>query len=86
MEQWKAMKETMQGKADRVLAHYGPETKEVRDLLRSTVVRVLDQMGSKDLTGIPNWSRHPQAAKLSSTNYRHSRRRTTGNAHSRIRR
>src|SRR5271167_1733906 len=36
---------------DRVLAHYGPETKEVRDLLRSAVVRVLDQMGSKDRTG-----------------------------------
>ena len=35
---------------DRVLAHYGPETKEVRDLVRSTVVRILDQMGSKDRT------------------------------------
>lgn len=39
---------------DRVLAHYGPETKEMRDLLRSTVARAvdqMDQMGSKDLTG-----------------------------------
>jgi hypothetical protein len=39
---------------DRVLAHYGPETKEMRDLLRSTVARLLDQMdqmGSKDRTG-----------------------------------
>ena len=37
---------------DRVLAHYGPETKEVRDLLRSSVVQVLDQMGSKDRTSL----------------------------------
>jgi hypothetical protein len=28
---------------DRVLAHYGPETKERRDLLRVSVVRILDQ-------------------------------------------
>jgi hypothetical protein len=33
---------------DRVLAHFGPETKEARELLRSTVARVLDQMWSKD--------------------------------------
>ena len=38
---------------DRVLAHYGPETKEVRDVLRRTVVHGLDQMGSKDGTGQP---------------------------------
>jgi hypothetical protein len=35
---------------DRVLAHYGPETKETRDLLRGTVSRALDQMWSKDHT------------------------------------
>jgi hypothetical protein len=33
---------------DRVLAHYGPEATEVRDLLRSSVARALDQMWSKD--------------------------------------
>jgi len=33
---------------DRVLAHYGPETKESRDLLRSFVVRLMDQTWSKD--------------------------------------
>ena len=33
---------------DRVLAHYGPETKETRDLLRSTVVQVVDQIWPKD--------------------------------------
>lgn len=31
---------------DRVLAHYGPETKETRNLLRAAVVGILDQMGS----------------------------------------
>ena len=33
---------------DRVLALYGPETKETRTLLRGAVARVLDQMWSKD--------------------------------------
>lgn len=33
---------------DRVLANYGPETKEARDLLRSTVVRTLNQMWPED--------------------------------------
>ena len=36
---------------DRVLAHYGPETKEARTLLRGLVVRALDRMWSKDRTG-----------------------------------
>ena len=35
---------------DRVLAHYGPETKEARDLLRDSVLRALDQLWSKDRT------------------------------------
>jgi len=35
---------------DRVLAHYGPETTEARALLRGAVVRILDQMWSKDGT------------------------------------
>jgi hypothetical protein len=37
---------------DRVLAHYGPDTREARELLRSSAVRVLDQMWSKDPTGL----------------------------------
>jgi hypothetical protein len=32
---------------DRVLAHYGPETKEARELLQAAVARVLDQMWSE---------------------------------------
>lgn len=39
---------------DRILAHYGPETKEERDLLRSAVVRVLDRLWSKDDSGASN--------------------------------
>jgi hypothetical protein len=31
---------------DRLLAHYGPETKEVRDLLRRSVVDAVDRLGS----------------------------------------
>jgi hypothetical protein len=33
---------------DRVLAHYGPETKEIRELLRNLVAGVLDRTWSKD--------------------------------------
>ena len=40
---------------DRVLAHYGPESKEARDLLRSSVTRILDQM----------WHKHPRNSSQS---------------------
>jgi hypothetical protein len=43
---------------DRVLAHYGPETKEVRDMLRSSVVQILDQEWSKNRSAAS-----PQSAK-----------------------
>src|SRR3954453_15589548 len=33
---------------DRLLAHYGPQTKEVRDLLRRSVAEALDRSGSSD--------------------------------------
>ncbi len=33
---------------DRVLAHYGPEAKDARDLLRDSVVRMLDRVWRKD--------------------------------------
>jgi hypothetical protein len=36
---------------DRVLAHYGPETKEARNLLRNAATRILDQTWSKDNVG-----------------------------------
>jgi hypothetical protein len=35
---------------DRILAVYGPETKETRDLLRGAVARLLDQLWSKDVS------------------------------------
>lgn len=34
---------------DRVLAHYGPEAKEARDALRSSVVHTLDLVSAKDV-------------------------------------
>ena len=36
---------------DRILAHYGPETTEARNILRSSVVRILDRMASKNPDG-----------------------------------
>jgi hypothetical protein len=36
---------------DRLLAHYGPETREARDLLRSTIVVTLDQIWPKEHSG-----------------------------------
>jgi hypothetical protein len=36
---------------DRILAHYGPETKEARDLLHVALVRVIDQMWSEKQSG-----------------------------------
>jgi hypothetical protein len=45
---------------DRILAHYGPEAKEARELLRSTVTRILDQMWSKDRTSLTQLE--PQSA------------------------
>jgi len=35
---------------DRILAHYGPEMKETRELLRGAVVRILDRTWPKDST------------------------------------
>lgn len=37
---------------DRILAHYGPETREVRDVLRSIIARVLDAIWSKEDSGL----------------------------------
>ena len=71
---------------DRVLAHYGPETKETRALLRGAVVRILDQMWSKDGPALPHPRQPPPAAKFSTKKSRDSRRRTTRNARSRARR
>ncbi len=36
---------------DRILAHYGPETMEARNILRASVVRILDRMASRDSAG-----------------------------------
>jgi hypothetical protein len=36
---------------DRILAHYGPETKEAREMLRGAVVSVVDMVSSKAVDG-----------------------------------
>jgi len=46
---------------DRFMAHYGPETKEARDLLRRAVARALDGMWPKDGSGPAQWD--PTAAR-----------------------
>ncbi len=46
---------------DRVLAHYGPETKEARSLLRGAVVRTLNQIQAED--GSKSGPVEPTAAK-----------------------
>ena len=67
---------------DRVLAHYGPETKEARDLLSADVALALDQMWSKD----PHPSeRSSQATKFYTTKSRNCRLEATPNAPSRPR-
>lgn len=40
---------------DRVLAHYGPEAQECRDVLRSGVVKTLDAMSSKGSNRAAQW-------------------------------
>ena len=40
---------------DRTLADYGPKTKEIRDLLRSSVVDVIDRMGLKKSPNPTQW-------------------------------
>jgi Protein of unknown function (DUF4239) len=45
---------------DRILAHYGPETKESRDLLRETVTRVVGQIWAED--GVSVGPTSPQSA------------------------
>ena len=70
---------------DRALALYGPETKETRAMLRGVVVRILDQMWSKD-GPLPQRRQALPAAKFSTKKSRDSRRRTTRNARSRARR
>jgi hypothetical protein len=45
---------------DRVLARYGPDTMEARDLLRSTLASALDRIWSKDFSGASHFD--PQVA------------------------
>ena len=49
---------------DRLLAQYGPETKEARALLRGTVVRFLDRLGLKVALALPDCRRPRPPLKL----------------------
>jgi hypothetical protein len=48
---------------DRVLSHYGPETKEVRDMLRSFVSQSLDQVWAKNRTASSQWQPRSASAE-----------------------
>jgi hypothetical protein len=62
---------------DRVLAHYGAETKEDRDLLRNAIGRVLEGLWPKDSGNIRQCYLRPPGAKLSMIKFRNYHRRTT---------
>jgi hypothetical protein len=47
---------------DRILAHYGPQSKEARDVLRRYVTRVLDEMWPT--TGFPSVALNPAATGI----------------------
>jgi hypothetical protein len=49
---------------DRVLAHYGPETKEARELLRSAVSRVLDALLRKGASADPRVTAAPSGSEI----------------------
>jgi hypothetical protein len=71
---------------DRVLAHYGPETKEARDRCAPPSPTVSIGSGRRSAEETSRWHRHPPPRKLSLTKFRHCLRRTTCNARSRPRR
>ena len=72
---------------DRLLAQYGPETKEARALLRAAVVRVLDQTWPKVALPLPDCRRRPRPPlKLFTAKSRAFRRKTARNARCRARR
>jgi hypothetical protein len=64
---------------DRVLAHYGPETKELALSCVAPSFAFSIRRGLKGMQALPSWKHRP-AAKASSTKYRNSRPRMTSNA------
>jgi hypothetical protein len=49
---------------DRLLAHYGPETKEIRGILRSAVVELLTRLQSTDTTKMAQLAAPTGAAEI----------------------
>jgi hypothetical protein len=60
---------------DRVLAQYGPETKEVRGILRGAVARIIEDTWSHDRHASSQFGGHPQAVEFSSKKFRLSLQR-----------
>ena len=71
---------------DRVLAHYGPEAKEARDLLRVAVTRLLDTMWSRGGRETRRSPRRQAEPKFSTKKFKDSRQTTTLNTQCRPRR
>ena len=65
---------------DRALAHYGPETKAVRDLLRKSVAEKLELIWPEHSTRHPNGNQDPRIAIRSITVFRNSHQAATHSA------
>jgi hypothetical protein len=48
---------------DRVLAHYGPEAAESRNVLRASLLRIIDRMEAKDATSLSQLEVSPAASE-----------------------
>jgi hypothetical protein len=70
---------------DRVLAHYGPETQEVRNLLHGAVARTLELLWPQDSQRNPQMTPTAAEAKLFLIKFRSYHPRTTFNARSKPR-
>jgi hypothetical protein len=66
---------------DRVLAHYGPDAKEARDLLRGAISRILETMWSQGRGQNSQGGSAPGGAEMIYENIQGSRPRTTPNTH-----
>ena len=66
---------------DRILANYGPETKEARAVLRDAVARVLDECGPTKTPALRVLRPLPPALKSSTRKSADSHHRTRHNAH-----
>jgi hypothetical protein len=71
---------------DRILAHYGPEAKEVRELLQGAVTAFSIRCGRKGVDKIRKRNQRQAEPKFYIKRFKDSRQRTTHNTHCRLRR